>query len=114
MRERDKERLEHPRPHTLPQKKNSTTTKKRRDDSDSVLLLQRRSRHHDRAWGLPGGNVEPSDLSLLDAAELRRITAVGPCLPCHEAAGDRVWKDFASSKDRLARAATGCRFRANR
>jgi len=78
VREGDKERLEHPRPHTLPQKKKlDNKKKKRRDDSDSVLLLQRRSRHHDRAWGLPGGNVEPSDLSLLDAAEREAAEEMG-------------------------------------
>ena len=30
-------------------------------DRDAVLLLQRRSTHHDRAWGLPGGNAEDAD-----------------------------------------------------
>lgn len=33
-----------------------------------ILLLKRRSKHHDGAWGLPGGNVEPGDGSLLAAA----------------------------------------------
>ena len=35
----------------------------------SVLLLQRKSKHHDRAWGLPGGNSEKEDGgSLLNTA----------------------------------------------
>ena len=63
--------------HPPSKKKLDNNNKKRRDDSDSVLLLQRRSRHHDRAWGLPGGNVEPSDLSLLDAAEREAAEEMG-------------------------------------
>ena len=34
----------------------------------SVLLLRRTSKHHGGAWGLPGGNVEPGDASLLATA----------------------------------------------
>jgi 8-oxo-dGTP pyrophosphatase MutT (NUDIX family) len=35
----------------------------------SILLLKRRSKHHGGAWGLPGGNAEPSDAgSLLSTA----------------------------------------------
>ncbi|HMM36465.1 MAG TPA: hypothetical protein PKA62_17255, partial [Thermoanaerobaculia bacterium] len=50
-------------------------------------------------------------LRSFDAAELRRALAVGACLPCHAKAADPVWKDFAASKERLARGGTRCRFR---
>ena len=51
-------------------------------------------------------------LRSLDAVELRRSLAVGACLPCHEAAADRVWRDFATSKARLEGGGTRCTFRA--
>lgn len=35
----------------------------------TVLFLQRRSKHNDKKWGLPGGNAEDADLSLLDTAK---------------------------------------------
>jgi len=50
----------------------------------------------------------------LDAGELRRALAVGACLPCHAAAADPVWRDFAASEARLARGGTRCAFRAKR
>lgn len=49
-------------------------------------------------------------LRSLDAKELRRTLAVGACLPCHKVAADRVWKDSAASRARLARGGTRCRF----
>eukprot|EP00879_Flechtneria_rotunda_P010471 GHRR01010947.1.p1 GENE.GHRR01010947.1~~GHRR01010947.1.p1 ORF type:complete len:176 (+),score=60.36 GHRR01010947.1:118-645(+) len=33
-----------------------------------VLLLKRNSKHNDKTWGLPGGNVEATDDSLLGTA----------------------------------------------
>jgi 8-oxo-dGTP pyrophosphatase MutT (NUDIX family) len=37
-------------------------------DGVEILLLKRRSKHHGGAWGLPGGNVEAGDASLLACA----------------------------------------------
>jgi len=37
-------------------------------DKASVLLLYRNSRHNDKTWGLPGGNVDAEDESLTAAA----------------------------------------------
>ena len=68
--------LPHPRP-----KQNRPTQHHtplcRREDDGRFLLLQRRSKHHDRAWGLPGGNAEPADGSLLDTAEREAAEEMG-------------------------------------
>ena len=60
-----------------------------------------------RATG-PGTRVGQRSL---DAKELARVAAVGPCLPCHAKASDPVWRDFASSRERLARGGSTCTFR---
>jgi hypothetical protein len=60
-----------------------------------------------RATG-PGTRVGARSL---DASELARVAAVGPCLPCHAKAADPVWRDFPASRQRLARGGTGCTFR---
>ena len=49
----------------------------RREDDGRILLLQRKSKHHDRAWGLPGGNTEERDGSLLDTAEREAAEEMG-------------------------------------
>ncbi|KAK9819557.1 hypothetical protein WJX81_001897 [Elliptochloris bilobata] len=43
----------------------------------SVLLLQRRSKHNDNKWGLPGGNTEEADASLLDTAKREAAEEMG-------------------------------------
>ena len=53
-------------------------------------------------------------LRSLDAAELRRALAVGPCLGCHARPGDPFFRDFPASAARQARGATRCPFRAGR
>ena len=63
-----------------------------------------------RATG-PGTRVGQRSL---DAKELARVAAVGPCLPCHAKASDPVWRDFASSRERLARGGARCAFRGGR
>lgn len=40
----------------------------------SVLLLQRKSSHHDKAWGLPGGNAESEDGGSLLVTATREAT----------------------------------------
>jgi ADP-ribose pyrophosphatase YjhB (NUDIX family) len=42
--------------------------------SPRVLLLQRQSKHHDAAWGLPGGNAEKEDGGSLLATAKREGT----------------------------------------
>lgn len=47
----------------------TTATAAKNDNGDvEVLLLKRRSKHHGGTWGLPGGNAEPGDASLLATA----------------------------------------------
>lgn len=48
-------------------------------------------------------------LRSLDAGEIRRALVVGACLTCHREARDPVWRNFAESRERLARGATRCR-----
>ena len=48
-----------------------------RRSNRSVLLLQRRSKHNDNKWGLPGGNVEDADASLLDTAKREAAEEMG-------------------------------------
>ena len=50
----------------------------------------------------------------LDEGELGRVHAVGACLPCHGRTTDLVWKDFAASRERLARGGTRCASRPSR
>ena len=57
-----------------------------------------------RATG-PGTRVGQRSL---DASELARVAAVGPCLPCHPRSNDPVYRDFAASRERLARGGTRC------
>jgi cytochrome c553 len=53
-------------------------------------------------------------LRSLDRAELQRTLAVGACLPCHEKAADRIYRDLTASKARLAQGGTRCTFHAPR
>ncbi len=53
----------------------------RREDDNRILLLQRKSKHHDRAWGLPGGNADDTDGSLLDTAEREAAEEMGGLPP---------------------------------
>ena len=48
-----------------------------RRSNRSVLLLQRRSKHNDKKWGLPGGNAEDADASLLDTAKREAAEEMG-------------------------------------
>lgn len=48
-----------------------------RRSNRSVLLLQRRSKHNDNKWGLPGGNAEDADASLLDTAKREAAEEMG-------------------------------------
>jgi len=50
---------------------------------DKVLLLERNSKHNDRKWGLPGGNVEVGDPTLLDTASREAKEELGD-LPQYE------------------------------
>ncbi len=61
----------------------------------------------------PGSGTR-AGLRSLDRSELQMTLAVGACLPCHGKAADRVYRDFATSKARLARGGTRCTFRAPR
>ncbi len=38
----------------------------------------------------------------LSRGEIRRVLAVGACLPCHGTAADPVWRDFGAARKRLA------------
>jgi 8-oxo-dGTP pyrophosphatase MutT (NUDIX family) len=49
-----------------------------------VLLLKRNSRHNHGTWGLPGGNVDATDASLLEAAKREAAEEMGPGLPLFE------------------------------
>jgi 8-oxo-dGTP pyrophosphatase MutT (NUDIX family) len=49
----------------------------RRRSNRTVLLLQRRSKHNDGKWGLPGGNAEEADASLLDTARREAAEEMG-------------------------------------
>jgi 8-oxo-dGTP pyrophosphatase MutT (NUDIX family) len=64
-------------PHHSQRKKKKKHHQTRREDDGRVLLLQRKSKHHDRAWGLPGGNAEEADGSLLDTAEREAAEEMG-------------------------------------
>lgn len=46
-------------------------------ESGQVLLLQRRSKNNDRKWGLPGGNLEMGDSSLLETAKREAMEEMG-------------------------------------
>ena len=48
-----------------------------RRSNRSVLLLQRRSKHNDKKWGLPGGNAEDADASLLETAKREAAEEMG-------------------------------------
>ncbi len=48
-----------------------------RRSNRTVLLLQRRSKHNDGKWGLPGGNAEEADASLLDTARREAAEEMG-------------------------------------
>jgi len=50
---------------------------------DKVLLLERNSKHNDKTWGLPGGNVEAGDWTLLDTASREAKEELGN-LPQYE------------------------------
>lgn len=53
-----------------------------RSDTD-VLLLLRNSKHNDMTWGLPGGNAEAGDASLLDTARREAGEEMGSMPPCN-------------------------------
>ena len=69
--------LSHPHPSIHPSSPLSHLSIPRREDDGRILLLQRKSKHHDRAWGLPGGNTEETDGSLLDTAEREAAEEMG-------------------------------------
>lgn len=50
---------------------------------DEVLLLERNSKHNDKTWGLPGGNVEAGDWTLRDTASREAKEELGS-LPQYE------------------------------
>eukprot|EP00976_Prorocentrum_cordatum_P117835 1196370-Prorocentrum_minimum.AAC.5 len=45
---------------------------------DEILLLLRNSKHNDKTWGLPGGNVEDGDSSLFETAKREATEELGP------------------------------------
>ncbi len=57
----------------------------RRSGTD-VLLLLRNSKHNDLTWGLPGGNSESGDASLLDTAKREGREEMGAVPPCNASA----------------------------
>lgn len=63
----------HPTPH--PQQPSL-----RRCDGE-VLLLQRNSKHNHGTWGLPGGNADDTDTSLLETARREAAEEMGPSVP---------------------------------
>jgi 8-oxo-dGTP pyrophosphatase MutT (NUDIX family) len=48
-----------------------------RSSEGKVLLLKRSSKHNDKTWGLPGGNAEPTDSSLLATAQREATEELG-------------------------------------
>lgn len=48
-----------------------------------ILLLLRNSRHNDKTWGLPGGNIEAGDSNLLATATREAAEELGT-LPTFE------------------------------
>ena len=48
-----------------------------------MLLLLRNSKHNDNTWGLPGGNAEPGDASLLETAQREAREEMGSFPPCN-------------------------------
>ena len=56
-----------------------------RSGSD-VLLLLRNSKHNDFTWGLPGGNAESGDASLVDTAKREGREEMGTVPPCNVSA----------------------------
>lgn len=46
-----------------------------------MLLLKRNSQHNHGTWGLPGGNVDATDTSLLETATREAAEEMGPDLP---------------------------------
>ena len=51
-----------------------------------MLLLLRNSKHNDLTWGLPGGNSESGDASLLDTAKREGREEMGAVPPCNVSA----------------------------
>ena len=51
-----------------------------------VLLLLRNSKHNDFTWGLPGGNAESGDASLVDTAKREGREEMGTVPPCNVSA----------------------------
>lgn len=49
-----------------------------------VLLLKRTSNHNHGTWGLPGGNADGTDVSLLETARREAVEEMGPNLPPFE------------------------------
>ncbi len=51
-----------------------------------MLLLLRNSKHNDLTWGLPGGNSESGDASLLETAKREGREEMGTVPPCNVSA----------------------------
>ena len=62
-------------------------SRKRSSEAGDTLLLKRSSSHNDRKWGLPGGNVEEGDGSLIETARREATEEMGP-LPPFEVKGE--------------------------
>ncbi|MBI4953827.1 MAG: hypothetical protein HY908_17515 [Myxococcales bacterium] len=55
----------------------------------------------------PRGETTRTEARLLDPKERARIAAVGRCVACHAGYDDAIYRDFAGSRARLARARIG-------